>query len=94
LSKHPFYISKRIEIGLSRHQTHGVLFQYLDLLTSASVVSPQDYANKVLPTLGELGEKYGIAAPVCMQIIRPMLQGALLVCSYNPSNKIGTYQAS
>lgn len=61
-------------------QTHGVLLQYLELLTSPSVVSPQDYANKVLPSPAELREKYGICAPICMQIVRPMLHGALLVC--------------
>jgi THO complex subunit 2 len=42
-----------------------------------------DYTNKILPSLAELGEKYGISAPICMQIIRPMLQGALLVSPYH-----------
>ncbi|KAF7353062.1 THO complex subunit 2 [Mycena venus] len=58
--------------------THGVLFQYLELLTSPTVVSPQDYANKVLPPLAELGELYGICAPICMHIIRPVLNAKLL----------------
>jgi len=56
-----------------------VLLQYLELLTTPAVVSSQDYAQKVLPPLAELGETYGICAPICMQIIRPMLNGLLLV---------------
>ena len=60
-------------------QTHGVLLQYLDLLTSPQVISPQDYSHKILPPLSELGETYGISAPICMQIIRPMLNASLLV---------------
>jgi THO complex subunit 2 len=56
-----------------------VLLQYLELLTTPAVVSSVDYSEKVLPPLAELGEKYGICAPVCMQIIRPMLNGMLLV---------------
>ncbi|KIK65595.1 hypothetical protein GYMLUDRAFT_70692 [Collybiopsis luxurians FD-317 M1] len=58
--------------------THGVLLQYLELLTTPSVVSPGDYANKVLPPLRDLHEKYGISAPVCMQIVRPVLHTQLL----------------
>ncbi|KAI0729395.1 transcription factor/nuclear export subunit protein 2-domain-containing protein [Fomitopsis betulina] len=53
--------------------THGVLLQYLDLLTTPTVVSPEDYAQKIVPPLAELHEKYGISIPLCMQIIRPML---------------------
>ncbi|KAG1756059.1 transcription factor/nuclear export subunit protein 2-domain-containing protein [Suillus lakei] len=53
--------------------THGVLLQYLDLLTSPAVISPKDYATRILPSLTDLGELYGIAPPICMQIIRPML---------------------
>lgn len=60
-------------------QTHGVLLQYLELLTSPAVIPAKDYAAKVLPSLAELGETYGICAPICMQIIRPMLHGTLLV---------------
>jgi THO complex subunit 2 len=59
-------------------QTHGVLLQYLELLTSPAVIQSQDYAQKVVPTLTELGEKYGICPPICMQIIRPMLHSSLL----------------
>jgi len=59
-------------------QTHGVLLQYLELLTSPSVVSPQDYANKVIPSVAELAERYGLCAPICMQIIRPVLHTSLL----------------
>ncbi|KAF8639741.1 hypothetical protein AX17_001003 [Amanita inopinata Kibby_2008] len=58
--------------------THGVLLQYLELLTSPSVVSSDDYAKKVLPSVGELGETYGVCAPICMQIIRPVLHTSLL----------------
>ncbi|THH13890.1 hypothetical protein EW146_g6381 [Bondarzewia mesenterica] len=58
--------------------THGVLLQYLELLTSPAVMSPQDYANKVIPKLSELGEIYGICPPVCMQIMRPILHSTLL----------------
>jgi hypothetical protein len=52
----------------------------LELLTSPSVIPPKDYAAKVLPSIAELGEVYGISAPICMQIIRPVLQASLLVC--------------
>ncbi|GLB33487.1 putative THO complex subunit 2 N-terminus [Lyophyllum shimeji] len=58
--------------------THGVLLQYLELLTSPSVIPLKDYATKVLPSLGDLGVIYGISAPICMQIIRPVLQTSLL----------------
>ncbi|KAK0490679.1 transcription factor/nuclear export subunit protein 2-domain-containing protein [Armillaria novae-zelandiae] len=58
--------------------THGVLLQYLELLTSPSVVPAEDYANKIIPPIRELGEKYGICAPICMQIVRPVLHDALL----------------
>ncbi|KAK7060210.1 THO2 plays a role in transcriptional elongation [Paramarasmius palmivorus] len=58
--------------------THGVLLQYLELLTTPAVISPQDYATKILPPLGDLGDKYGISAPICMQIIRPVLHTQLL----------------
>ncbi|RDX55708.1 hypothetical protein OH76DRAFT_1461168 [Lentinus brumalis] len=58
--------------------THGVLLQYLELLNTPAVISPEDYANKVVPPLAELHEKYGICAPICMRIYRPILNGALL----------------
>ncbi|KAH0587189.1 hypothetical protein H2248_005998 [Termitomyces sp. 'cryptogamus'] len=58
--------------------THGVLLQYLELLTSPSVIPLSEYANRVLPSLGDLGMVYGICAPVCMQIMRPVLQASLL----------------
>jgi len=61
-------------------QTHGVLLQYLELLTSPSVISEEDYATKILPTITELGRDYGICAPICMQIMRPVLHASLLVC--------------
>ena len=60
-------------------QTHGVLLQYLELLTSPAVIPPEDYAKRILPSLADLGELYGISAPICMQIIRPMLNNILLV---------------
>ncbi|TFY81790.1 hypothetical protein EWM64_g2223 [Hericium alpestre] len=58
--------------------THGVLLQYLELLTTPSVIPAQDYAAKIVPSLGELGELYGICAPIVMQIMRPILQASLL----------------
>lgn len=61
-------------------QTHGVLLQYLELLTSPSVILPEEYAKKILPALPELSQNYGICAPVCMYIIRPVLHASLLVC--------------
>jgi THO complex subunit 2 len=62
-------------------QTHGVLLQYLELLTSPAVIQSQDYALKVVPTLAELGEKYGICPSICMQIIRPILHSHLLAAA-------------
>ncbi|OBZ76414.1 THO complex subunit 2 [Grifola frondosa] len=61
--------------------THGVLLQYLEMLNSPTVISSQDYAENVLPSLTELNEKYGISAPICMQIIRPVLNAALLAAA-------------
>ncbi|KAH8106136.1 transcription factor/nuclear export subunit protein 2-domain-containing protein [Cristinia sonorae] len=58
--------------------THGVLLQYLELLTSPSVILPEDYAHKIIPSLTELHDLYGISAPICMQIIRPIMHGILL----------------
>lgn len=43
------------------------------------MISAEDYNNKILPSLADLGELYGISAPICMQIIRPKLNEALLV---------------
>lgn len=39
----------------------------------------KDYEEKVVPKLTELHEVYGICAPICMQIIRPIVQAAILV---------------
>ncbi|KAL0063115.1 THO2 plays a role in transcriptional elongation [Marasmius tenuissimus] len=58
--------------------THGVLLQYLELLTTPQVVSAQDYGTKILPALGDLGELYGISPSICMQIMRPVLRDQLL----------------
>ena len=44
------------------------------------MISAEDYNNKILPSLADLGELYGISAPICMQIIRPKLNETLLVC--------------
>ncbi|KAG6850048.1 hypothetical protein H0H93_001864, partial [Arthromyces matolae] len=63
-------------LGSLYDTTHGVLLQYLELLTS--VIPLADYADKVLPSLGDLGVVYGICAPICLQIIRPVLQASLL----------------
>jgi THO complex subunit 2 len=62
--------------------------QYLELLTSPSVIPPKDYAGKVLPPIAELAEVYGISAPICMQIIRPVLQASLLVCGPFPIHSV------
>ncbi|KAJ7591413.1 transcription factor/nuclear export subunit protein 2-domain-containing protein [Mycena floridula] len=61
--------------------THGVLLQYLELLNSPSVITPEEYASKVVPSIAELGQKYGIPAPICMQIIRPMLHSQILAAA-------------
>ncbi|KAI0082601.1 hypothetical protein K474DRAFT_1655406 [Panus rudis PR-1116 ss-1] len=61
--------------------THGVLLQYLELLTSPSVISLKDYEEKIVPSLTELNLTYGISAPICMQIIRPILNAALLTAA-------------
>ncbi|KAL7282472.1 hypothetical protein ACG7TL_003943 [Trametes sanguinea] len=61
--------------------THGVLLQYLELLTTPSIIAPEDYAQKVVPPLAELSEKYGICAPMCMQIYRPIFNKALLAAA-------------
>ena len=42
-------------------------------------MSAQDYSQRVLPPLCDLGELYGISAPICMQIFQPVLNGSLLV---------------
>ncbi|KAF9569407.1 hypothetical protein CPC08DRAFT_182366 [Agrocybe pediades] len=61
--------------------THGVLLQYLELLTSPNVIPAADYANKILPSLRELGKDYGICAPICMQIYRPVLNASILAAA-------------
>ncbi|KIY45922.1 hypothetical protein FISHEDRAFT_76157 [Fistulina hepatica ATCC 64428] len=68
--------------------THGVLLQYLELLTSLSIVSPEDYATKAIPSLGDLGELYGICPPICMQIYRPVLQTVLIRYALEVSKKL------
>ncbi|KAL1944225.1 hypothetical protein VTO73DRAFT_3410 [Trametes versicolor] len=61
--------------------THGVLLQYLELLTTPTVITPEDYATKVVPPLGDLSVKYGIGAPICMQIYRPIFNRTLLAAA-------------
>lgn len=58
--------------------THGVLMQYLDLLNSPIAVSSTDYST-FIPTLSDLVNKFGIAPPIAMQVIRPMLSNAVMV---------------
>ncbi|KAL4082005.1 transcription factor/nuclear export subunit protein 2-domain-containing protein [Scleroderma yunnanense] len=57
------------------------------LLNSPAVISPEDYAKKILPPLADLGDLYGIAAPICMQIIRPMLNHTLLKTALSMQEK-------
>jgi THO complex subunit 2 len=72
------------------NQTHGVLLQYLELLTSPLSISPEVYATKVLPSLGDLGEKYGLCAPICMQIYRPVWHVNLLVSCSRSLRSVGS----
>ncbi|TCD67697.1 THO complex subunit 2 [Steccherinum ochraceum] len=67
--------------------THGVLLQYLELLTSPSIILPEDYTNKIVPPLKDLHSVYGICAPICMQIMRPILHGALLKAALRLAEK-------
>ncbi|TRM68443.1 transcription factor/nuclear export subunit protein 2-domain-containing protein [Schizophyllum amplum] len=57
---------------------HGVLLQYLDFLTTPKVQTIEQYEKKILPSLRELGCLYGIAPPICWQIMRPVLQAQIL----------------
>ncbi|KAH9899792.1 transcription factor/nuclear export subunit protein 2-domain-containing protein [Cubamyces lactineus] len=67
--------------------THGVLLQYLELLTTPTVITPEEYSQKVVPALSELNEKYGICAPICMQIYRPIMNRALLAAALAQQEK-------
>ena len=58
--------------------THGVLFQYLDLLSTPSAIPLEDY-QKMVPSLTELVSTYGINPAIAMQILRPMLNEAIAV---------------
>lgn len=58
--------------------THGVLFQYLDLITTPSVIPLEDY-RQIIPPLSELSGLYGVSPPIAMQIYRPMLNDAIAV---------------
>ncbi|GJE84409.1 THO complex subunit 2 [Phanerochaete sordida] len=66
---------------------HGVLLQYIDFLTTPSIVPPDDYAKKVLPSLADMHLKYGICVPICMQIVRPTLHRALLTAALEMQKK-------
>ena len=56
--------------------THGVLFQYMDLLSTPSAVPLEDY-RKLVPSLTELVSTYGINPAIAMQVLRPMLNEAI-----------------
>jgi hypothetical protein len=83
------HCSGSISKTLTSTQTHGVLLQYLDLLTSPEALEDDDPKKskeekvlpllKILPPLAEMGEIYGISPSICMQIWRPKLNDALLV---------------
>ena len=60
-----------------------MLLQYIEFLTSPSIIAPDDYAKKILPSLSDLNQLYGIAPPICMLIIRPVLNLSLLVRVYH-----------
>lgn len=62
--------------------THGVLNQYLDLLTTPAVVPLDDY-RKIIPPLPELVNMYGVSPPIAMQTYRPMLNDAIAVSRGN-----------
>ncbi|KIL55478.1 hypothetical protein M378DRAFT_173595 [Amanita muscaria Koide BX008] len=66
--------SETILMADTLNSCSGVLLQYFGLLTSLSIIplELEDYAKKVLPPIGELGETYG--APICMQIVGSVLQ--------------------
>ncbi|KAI0091900.1 transcription factor/nuclear export subunit protein 2-domain-containing protein [Irpex rosettiformis] len=66
---------------------HGVLLQYIELLVSPTVVPLADYASKILPPLVELHRVYGIPAPICMHMIRPILSSKLLEAALTANNK-------
>jgi hypothetical protein len=56
-----------------------VLFQYLELLTLPDIMSLDEYAANIIPSLADLNVLYGVSIPICMQIIRPVLHKAILV---------------
>ncbi|EPQ59661.1 hypothetical protein GLOTRDRAFT_136479 [Gloeophyllum trabeum ATCC 11539] len=66
--------------------THGVFLQYLELLSSPSVIEAHEY-EKLIPALAELAQTYGIRVPVCMQIIRPILHKKLLAAALEMQEK-------
>lgn len=59
--------------------THGVLNQYLELLTTPIVVPLEEY-RKIVPPMHELVNVYGINPPIALQTYRPMLNDAIAVC--------------
>jgi THO complex subunit 2 len=54
------------------------LFQYLELLQTPSAVSLDEYA-KMLPSVTDLVSLYGVSVSVAMQVLRPLLNDAVLV---------------
>ena len=62
--------------------THLVLFQYLEFLTSPDGIPLDEYRTSI-PSLAEICNTYGISQPIAMQIIRPLLNDAVLVRTGN-----------
>ena len=58
------------------YQVQGILFQYIELLSS--LLSPEAYAS-FLPSLYDLCHVYGIDPPTAMEIYRPKLHAAIFV---------------
>ncbi|TDL29757.1 hypothetical protein BD410DRAFT_710827 [Rickenella mellea] len=56
--------------------THGVLLQYLDLLSTPSAVPLADYRG-IIPSLADLCNTYGISPPIALQVLRPLLNDAI-----------------
>lgn len=62
--------------------THGVLFQYLDLLSSSAAIPLEDY-RAMLPPITELVTSYGMTPAIAMQVLRPMLNEAIAVSEWS-----------
>ncbi|KAH8830615.1 transcription factor/nuclear export subunit protein 2-domain-containing protein [Flagelloscypha sp. PMI_526] len=58
---------------------HGILFQYIELLSNTSVITLQDYIDHILPeSLSDLFTLYSISPPICMLLIRPVIRDSIL----------------